>query len=113
MSSYGLKVPSSLTAWLHGMLTAPGMWPPRCACSVGYSGGANTSPLNSLGLLTSTNLTLGLLCRSRGCPYYYMKFSSGLDAWKLVGACLGMSLVRGLSSSIHFLRPPLMSTAFL
>src|SRR5947208_3153284 len=44
-----LKVPSSLTACPHGMFFAPGMCPPRCACSVGYSGGAKISPLNSFG----------------------------------------------------------------
>ena len=51
-----LNVPSlSFTAWLHGILVAPGICPPLCACSVGYSGGAVISPVNSFGLLTSTN----------------------------------------------------------
>ena len=54
-SSAGLNVPSaSFTAWPHGMFFAPGMCPPRCACSVGYSGGARISPVNSFGLRTST-----------------------------------------------------------
>src|SRR5947209_10347760 len=102
MSSYGLKVPSSLTAWLQGMLTAPGMWPPRCACSVGYSGGARTSPVNSLGLRTSTNLYLGEVYHSKVCFRYALMLSSGGEAWKWVGVYSGISLVSGLSSSIHF-----------
>src|SRR5437899_8139859 len=51
-SSGVLNVPSSFTACPHGMFFAPGMCPPRCACSVGYSGGArseeHTSELQSL-----------------------------------------------------------------
>src|SRR2546427_5164220 len=45
-SSYGLKVPSAATAWLHGTFFAPGMWPARCAVS-GIPGGAMISPTNS------------------------------------------------------------------
>ena len=60
-SSAVLKVPSSFMAWIQGIFFAPGMCPPLCACSAGYSGGAVISPLNSFWERTSTRPTSTLL----------------------------------------------------
>src|SRR6185436_7709204 len=53
-SSKLLNVPSSLQFLPHGMLFAPGMWPPRWQVS-GSPGGDRISPVNSCGLRTSTS----------------------------------------------------------
>src|SRR3954464_12295134 len=53
-SSKLLKLPSSLQFFPHGMLFAPGMWPPRWHVS-GSPGGDRISPVNSCGLRTSTS----------------------------------------------------------
>src|SRR5882762_6694880 len=113
MSFLDLNVPSaSFPVCAHGMFLAPGMCPPLCACSVGYSGGARTSPLNSLGPLTSTRTlspsrrdwsTYSLYTRREGSgvPTLYVDFD-----WDWT------SLVTGLSSRSHFFLPPFISLIF-
>src|SRR5919112_5752649 len=108
-----LNVPSSFTALAQGIFTAPGICPPLCACSIGYSGGAVISPENSFGDLTSTStvsalsialFTSGKYARipsSGGCATYFEDFEGG------------SSFVYSLFSISHFLLPPFMILVFL
>src|SRR2546426_9204503 len=65
-SATSLKVPSSRTAWDHGIFTAPGMCPPRCACSFGYSGAVNIrSEEHTSELQSPCNLVCRLLLEKK------------------------------------------------
>src|SRR5438876_10436626 len=106
-SEVDLNVPSSLQALPHGMLLAPGMWPPRWHVS-GSPGGARISPVNSWGLLTSTSAALlalitcctsGRNARSDRSAPLALYFFAGND---------GLSVLSSRPSDTHFLRPPSM-----
>src|ERR1035441_9039849 len=101
-SSADLNVPSEPIAVLHGMLLAPGMWPPRCAVSV-MPGGAITLPVYSSGLRTSTRFERFSDCARSTSGNKARRFKSGSLARYCVGTILGRSVVNSLSGSFnHF-----------
>src|SRR5262245_52853532 len=106
-SSKLLKVPSSLQFLPHGMLFAPGMWPPRWHVS-GNPGGDRISPVNSCGLRTSTSdadfdfiacCTSGRNARRELSGDFVLYVFDGNDP---------LSVLRSRPSASHFLRPPSM-----
>src|SRR5437867_5152348 len=104
-SSTDLKVPSSLQALPHGMLRAPGMWPPRWQVS-GSPGGARISPVNSAGLRTSTSpafLPADACCTSG--RNARSEVSEPLALY-VFAAKAGLSVLSSRDSASHFLRPP-------
>src|SRR5437667_1722069 len=98
-----LNVPSSLHAFAHGMLFAPGMWPPRWQVS-GSPGGARISPVNSAGLRTSTSdaLWAAEACWTSG--RNARSDVSGPLALYVFGVIFGLSVLSSRDSASHFFR---------
>ncbi len=97
-------MPSSFAALLHGMFTAVGMWPARCACSCGRWAGASSRPRTRPG----SGRPPGSCCRSRRRPRRGRRGcsrSASLAVYFVAGR-LDASSTSSRASSSHFLRPP-------